>query len=56
MRTGDVTLQQGGVLYRSFPDDWQLCMPKTIGPSLSVSVSVSISVDGGARDEASHEA
>lgn len=22
---------KGGVLYRSFPDDWQLCMPKTIG-------------------------
>lgn len=22
---------KGGVLWRSFPDDWQLCMPKTIG-------------------------
>jgi len=22
---------KGGVLYRSFPDDWQLCMPKTLG-------------------------
>lgn len=22
---------KGGVLYRSYPDDWQLCMPKAIG-------------------------